>query len=413
MGVIQDLFKIVDILFHTVARIAVDVRKFTAAIIALGAVLVVVLVALPQYRKRVHLPLAASSGASNLYFSTASLRVCAPVSDSLPPGRLQIMRHAGLNVQYSDVEGRTVPLGAGPGDEVTVLLPTGCLASLRVLEAEPGTPLLELRFSGTAPTLVTARSPAVKISVLSLYLSDATDSLLQVADYDALVRYIETSSEPLARFLRDRLHTAHPGPNDRTVVVDMLSRMVRRTQLYKSPLFEKMPLRQATLDLAERRPRGAALTMLNRMMLEDALPGVISMRAESESKILALDVAGQWACNLPVTAHRSSILMSDGTKFDLDPKACSVVSIQPHVTGQLYWDAGDQYGCRLKLTPFTDADVAGVAPTLLDEPIASGRLMWRDLLLRLAVAMTVVLVALRVIYRLGVDIGETAANKTG
>ena len=112
-------------------------------------------------------------------------------------------------------------------------------------------------------------------------------SLLSASDVQDLPRFVRTLSsgaDPVSQalwaafsdggrhLLSDRSATA---PQQQTVLVEELNRIVRGPSLYQLQRFDGVRLRSATQALLAANPDGAERVRLNIHLLEDAYPGVI------------------------------------------------------------------------------------------------------------------------------------------
>ena len=114
-----------------------------------------------------------------------------------------------------------------------------------------------------------------------------------VIDLSSLAKRISDKSDPVAAFLNGQLddalknqlaaYSASEAPADTkattSALAKALTKLIQSGSLYESGAFRGVALPAEIQELLKKNPRGASLTRLNRMLLQDAFPSEIAKSA--------------------------------------------------------------------------------------------------------------------------------------
>jgi uncharacterized BrkB/YihY/UPF0761 family membrane protein/DNA-binding IscR family transcriptional regulator len=116
-----------------------------------------------------------------------------------------------------------------------------------------------------------------------------------IADWPALVRQLNSQTEPVSQFLWRQLSpktqsllqtNAVAEEETQTAVVDDLNRVIHGPSIYEEARFQRVSLATNTLALLAKKPQSRGLARLNRLLLEDAYPAEI-VRAKRAAEMTA------------------------------------------------------------------------------------------------------------------------------
>jgi hypothetical protein len=99
-------------------------------------------------------------------------------------------------------------------------------------------------------------------------------SAASITNPDALTTWLTNGTDPLSEFLRTRLQDSLKS--DLPTMVKALNKIISGPSIYDKDRFTGIVLRKETATLIVRNPKGAQLSRLNKLLLEDAYPDELS-----------------------------------------------------------------------------------------------------------------------------------------
>lgn len=188
----------------------------------------------------------------------------------------------------------------------------------------------------------------------------------EIIDLPALARNLANRESTLSTFLSDRLsvdvrqgltHQTQTNAGSapfRTRLAQDLNRLLGGESFHAPDRFEETALSEETRRLLDRKPTGAGLLRLNRLLLEESYPDAIQkLQRRCERK---RDAAGQWTDALPVEPGVGKVIRLDAqgrtlAQYDAGAALSSCLPIDLDGDGTDELLATDSWGYLHVLTP--------------------------------------------------------------
>jgi peroxiredoxin len=125
----------------------------------------------------------------------------------------------------------------------------------------------------------------------------ATFSVVEIKDVSALINRWRGRSDPVSTFLWKSLskpeqlllmsyQPSTPSTEQaQEIIVQALNKIIEGPGIYKDKRFKGISLRPETTDLIKQSPKGPALALLNRLLLEDAYPAALSRNQKMDRRV--------------------------------------------------------------------------------------------------------------------------------
>lgn len=137
-----------------------------------------------------------------------------------------------------------------------------------------------LNLVATILTDDTAEDRAEPLERTSLYRPGRLASRLSADSKDDLSQYLRENLSEKTRTLIDRFNEDSKVTTDlHSALLDDMNRLLKDRDLYKSDRFDAIKLKNRTKKLAGDRPSDALLVRLNRQLLSQAYPDMITLKA--------------------------------------------------------------------------------------------------------------------------------------